>query len=233
MAEPEPGYIESFKGATGVAAMFGTGLYRTTYGKSDLRLDLIFLDLVVKALLLKMYQMTSRETKAITPHIILINAGDFDPHNYDERLKYTLEALEKYPFAKCFWYPGNVTTTIYLYYLWRVFIYQLIPSFTLDLLLKAFGRPPVALSLQRRAHIGNMELSYFLANSFKSKEPEELKEFRLSAVESDFDIGDHFEIMQTEEGRAASYETHVIGIRRHLLKEDDSSMKASLKRFKM
>lgn len=166
--------------------MFGTGLYRSTFGRGDISLDVVYLDLVVKSLLLKIFDLGTSTDHHPGTKVMLVCGGELDPFNYDGKMSKSREAFEKYPFMKCFWYPGNVTTTFYPYYLWRVYIYQLIPSLLIDLILKSLGKPPVAMALQRRAHTGNMELKHFLANSFQSDGITELKRFNEVSTSSDF-----------------------------------------------
>lgn len=234
MTDPEPGYVESFYGATGIIAMFGTGLYRTTFGRGDVQLDIIYLDLVVKMLLLKIYDLASSETiHCPETKIMLVCGGVADPYNYYDKMKYCREAMERYAFVKCFWYPGNISTTFYPYYLWRVYIYQLAPSLFLDLTLKLLGKPPIAMALQRRAHTGNMELKHFLSNTFQNNGIDERKRLSEVAMNTDFNLSEYEETMKTILGRHQCYGTFILGIRRHLLKEDDCTIPTALIKFKM
>lgn len=200
-------------------------------GRGDLQLDIVYLDFVVKALLLKIFDFGSSETSRA--NVFLVNGGDLDPNCYDDKLKYSREALEKYPFMKCFWYPGNVTTTYYPYYLWRVYVYQLLPSLLLDVVLKRLGKPSIAMALQRRAHTGNMELKHFLVNSFESNQIDELRRLSKIAEDTNFTISEYADSMTTVEKRSDGFGTHMLGIRRHLLKEDDSTIPTALIKFRM
>lgn len=230
MKEPYPGYIETFMGITGVSAMFGTGLFRTDYGKPTVDLDLIFLDSLVNILMIMMFDKGAKETRQLKTSIALLCSAGRDPHNYGEKMVQSRLLHFKYPFLKSFWIPGMVITPYYSYYIYRVILYQVIPSAFLDFILWCLGKKPIVLSIQRKAHCGNVSKKHFVLNSFRSNGTTDVERYETLAAGTDFDISKYMHSGETKEGRYEAYRTHVLGMRRNLLKEDDSSLpKARLK----
>lgn len=204
--------------------MFGTGLFRTDYGKPTVELDLIFLDSLVNMLILMIYDKGSQEPKELKTSVALMCSADKDPHNYHEKMVHSLKSHYEYPFLKCFWRPGMVITPIYPYYIWRVIVYQVIPSAIIDLVLWSLGKKPIVLSIQRKAHCGNMSKKHFVFNSFRSNGTTDLKKYEAIGSGTEFDISLHMHLGETKEGRREAYRTHVYGMRKYLLKEDDESI---------
>lgn len=224
MKEPFPGYIETFMGITGVSVLFGTGLFRTDYGKSKVKLDLIFLDSLVNILMIMMFDKGAKETRQLKTSIALMCSAGRDPHTYGDKMHHCRLVHYQYPFLKSFWIPGMVITPFYSYYIFRVILFQVIPSAFLDFILVCLGRKPVILSIQRKAHCGNVSKKHFVFNSFGSSGTTDVERYDAIGLGTDFDISEHMNSGETKEGRYEAYRTHVLGMRRNLLKEDDSSL---------
>lgn len=204
--------------------MFGTGLFRTDYGKSKIELDLIFLDSLVNILMIMMFDKGAKETRQLKTSIALMCSAGRDPHNYGDKMHHSRLLHYEYPFLKSIWIPGMVITPYYPYYIFRVILYQVIPSAFLDLILVCLGKKPVILSIQRKAHYGNVSKKHFVLNSFRSDGTTDVERYEAMALGTEFDIAEYMHSGETKEGRYEAYRTHVIGMRRNLLKEDDSSL---------
>lgn len=231
MDEPEPSYVETYYGITGLSAFWGTGLMRTAYSSKDVNFDLVFLDLVVNLMLIKASHMAMKPRRK-NPQVMLICSADI--HSFGKCTKNMKRTMSKYPFDKSIWYHGRVVlTTCYFYFVFRILIYQVIPSLVLDRVLKRMGIKPMLMALQRKSFLGNKEITFFAFNSFPSTgitDKEELKEL---ADGTDFSITHQLFCLETEKGRKELYEKFVLGCRRYLLKESDATLPYARIKMKM
>lgn len=225
LLEPEPSYVETYYGITGMSAFYGTGMLRTIFAKKNVHFDLVFLDLVVNLTLIKAAHMAWKQslTRIENPQILLICSEDI--HTFAKCTNNTRKTMNKYPFDKSIWYHGKiVVTACYSYYLLRVIIYQIIPSFILDRIFMKMGVKPMMMAFQRKAFLGNKEIVFFTFNTFPNTgitDQQELKEF---AEDTSFSISQQLFCLEKEEGKKEAYNKFVLGSRRFLMKEHDATL---------
>ncbi|KAL5273197.1 hypothetical protein ACFFRR_000141 [Megaselia abdita] len=222
LMEPEPSYVETYYGITGLSAFWGTGLMRTTYSNPDVHFDVVFLDLVVNLTLIKAAHMSLNPRKE-NPQVQLICSKDI--HKFGLCTKNMKRTMSKYPFDKSIWYHGRIVlTTCYVYFVLRVIFYQIIPSLMLDQLMKSFGVKPMLMALQRKSFLGNKEIAFFAFHSFPNTGITDKQELKELAENTDFTITRHIFCLETEEGRKEIYNKFVLGCRRFLLNESDETL---------
>lgn len=174
MKEPEPGFVDTYYGLTGITTANGTGLMRTLYGDKNIRLDKCPLDICVKVLLLQVFREARTKINYVPREetkVAMFSSSQVDRTTMLEEVrlgKEKYQSWEKTPFNKSVWYPGLKVTSCYPYYLIRVFLYQLIPSFFLDLLLRLFGIPPIVMSVQRKLFLAISSMEHFVSNVYES-----------------------------------------------------------------
>ncbi|XP_005189252.2 putative fatty acyl-CoA reductase CG5065 [Musca domestica] len=162
--EPFPGWIDNFNGPVGMFVACGIGIMRTNHADPDIKLDLIPVDMVAKALLVTGYKHAKENEK------VLKLGGELEVYNCCASSQKRLTMADiinlgkatvfENPYEKCIWLPeGSVTRCVFWHYL-RFFGLQVLPAILLDCLIRLSGHPPVLMRLQRRikstAHILNV-----------------------------------------------------------------------------
>lgn len=220
------------QGVTAICAFVGTGLLHSLHAQPHEILDVIWADLVVNLHLLSIARVGLLKQKLKKPEVVLICAHPYDQFDFNARFDKICNAHKKYPYAKCFGNYNVKMVPCYYHFVLRFLIYQALPSLFVDVLLRAIKIKPIAMLSQRKFFAGNKEIIYFLSKSYKSNGVTHLAELVLMSKESDFKIDSLFQ--QTNDVSVGkSYKAIALGNRRYLLKEDDSSLPAARKRFKM
>lgn len=203
-------------------------------GQPDVKLDMIFSDLVVNLHLLSIVRQASKPVQERSnPDIVLICGSEYDPYTLGLKLENVNRASRKYVYNKCFGYFDLKTVTCYYHFLLRFFIYQIIPSFFLDILLKFLKIKPFVMRTQRKIFTGNMEIAFFVFNSFKNAGITNLEELEALGRGNDFDIRSSLYSQQEDSSRKATYEEFVLSNRKFLLKEKDSSIPKARRKLTM
>lgn len=166
--------MDSYYGLTGITTANGTGLMRTLYGYKNIRLDKCPLDIGTKVLLLQVFKEAKTKISYVPREetkVAMFSSTMVDRTTMLEEVRLGKEVYrswEKNPFNKTVWYPGLKVTSCYPYYVIRVFLYQLIPSMFLDLLLRLFGIQPVVMSIQRKLFLAIRSMEHFVFNVYES-----------------------------------------------------------------
>lgn len=230
--EPYEGFVEKMQGVTAIVALVGTGLFHSLHAKPNEILDVMWADLIVNLHLLSIARYGLNQEKLPKLEVVNMCGCTYDNTTFKQRFKIVCDSQRKFPFAKCF---GNLNIRMvpcYYRFVLRFLAYQVLPSIFLDLLLRAFKMKPMAMTIQRKLFVGTKDLAFFMSRSFKSNGVTNLADLVLLSKESDFKIESLFQ-QTNDRAIASSYEAFVLGNRRYLLKEDDSSLPAARKRLKM
>lgn len=220
------------QGVTAFVAFYGTGLLHSMYANPNEILDVVFADLVVNIHLLSIARVGLMNQKPEQPEVVLICAHPYDPFPLKNRYEYITTAEKKHPFSKCFGSYNIKMVPCYYHFVLRFLVYQVVPSLILDIFLKAFKLPAIAMSSQRKIFVGSKDLEHFLHRSYKSDGVSNLAELVVMSKESDFKIDSLFQ-QTTEVNIQNSYDSFVSGTRKYLLRDDESSLPAARKRYRM
>lgn len=220
------------QGVTGIVAFVGTGLLHSVYANPDAFLDVMWADLVVNVHILSIARVGLKKQKLTKPEVVLICCYPHDKANFKVRFDRIVEAQRRNPFSKCFGHYNVKIVSCYYHYVIRFVVYQVLPSIFLDLILKALKMKPMVLASQRKLFAGSKDLEYFCSRSFHSDGVTNLAELMLMTKDADFKLDSLF--MSTNDAAiATSFDALVLGTRRYLSKEDDSSLPSARKRYKM
>lgn len=230
--EPYPGFMERPQGVTGTVAFFGTGLMHSFYCKPNSILDVVWADLVVNMHLLNIARIGLMKDKLKKPEVALICAYPQDQLKLRERYDWIVKTQRKYPFSKCFGHYNLKTVSCYYYFVLRVLVYQVVPSIFLDMLLRASNIRPMAMFAQRKMFAGSKELVHFCTRSFQSDGATNIADLLRLSRDSVFKIDSTFETIN-DAGIETSYKAYLMGTRKYLLKDDESTLPAARKRYKM
>uniref|UniRef100_T1GDJ6 Fatty acyl-CoA reductase n=1 Tax=Megaselia scalaris TaxID=36166 RepID=T1GDJ6_MEGSC len=153
LKEPEPGFVDSYYGLTGITTANGTGLMRTLYGYKNIRLDKCPLDIGTKVLLLQVFKEAKTKISYVPREetkVAMFSSTMVDRTTMLEEVRLGKEVYrswEKNPFNKTVWYPGLKVT---------------------NLLLRLFGIQPVVMSIQRKLFLAIRSMEHFVFNVYES-----------------------------------------------------------------
>lgn len=208
----------------------GTGLSHSVYANPHTILDVVWADLVVNVHLLSIARMGLEAEKLSKPDVVLICCYPYEQFDFKLRFEWIIRAQKKVPFAKCFGQYNLKIVPCYYHYLLRFLLYQVVPSFFLDLLLRAFKIDPMVMKSQRKLFVGAKEVEPFCNRTYKSGGVTHLAKLLLLSKNSTFNIDSLFQ-QTNDESIEKSYKTFVLGNRKYLMKEDESSLPAARKRY--
>lgn len=225
--EPEPGFVDSYYGLTGITTANGTGLMRTLFGVENIRLDKCPLDMCVKVLLLQIFR-ESRSKITYVPRmetkIAMFSSSQVDRTEMKEEVRLSRDKYhvwEKNPFNKTVWYPGLKITNCHLYYLMRVFLYQLIPSFFIDLLLRLFSVQPVVMNVQRKLFLAIRSMEHFVSNVYEGSGITDMELLLKMSAETSFAFPEVKSCLN-DRSREHVYTLFTISSKKFVLNEDDT-----------
>uniref|UniRef100_A0A1Q3FR42 Fatty acyl-CoA reductase n=1 Tax=Culex tarsalis TaxID=7177 RepID=A0A1Q3FR42_CULTA len=217
-AEPFPGWIDNFNGPVGLLMGCGTGVLRTGKLKMENKINCIPADVSINAILIAAWKRAHEPEGQLT-----IYNSAAEKHKTADYTFLTTEGHDIYmrmPVSQVFCAPGghNAINT-YSYYL-LFFLYQLLPSVCADLALKLSGRKPFLLKLQRKIFNAQICLKHFTDNEWVFQ----TDNFRNLAKDLHETDRETFNISYLRKGTYDYYEGCILGARRYLMKEPDSTI---------
>lgn len=213
-------------------AFFGTGLMHSMYAKPHAILDMMYADLVVDVHLLSIARVGLMKEKLTKPEVVLMCSYPFDEFDLENQLNHLARIQKKLPFSKCFGDYNIEMVPCYYNFVLRVLAYQVVPSLLVDLLLRASKIRPIAMSSQRKMFVANKEMGFFTTRSFQSAGITHLGDLVVLSKESVFSVDSLFQ--QTNDVCLENaYGSFIAGTRKYLLRDDDSTLPAARRRYKM
>uniref|UniRef100_A0A2M4AKH7 Fatty acyl-CoA reductase n=1 Tax=Anopheles triannulatus TaxID=58253 RepID=A0A2M4AKH7_9DIPT len=226
-SEPLSGWIDNFNGPIGLLLGCGSGIVRTGLLDLNNRINCIPVDVSIKAIIVAAWKRATIDEPSALP---VYNSAS-DPKktiNYGMMLYDGKALFERNPLSNVLWAPGGTATTNkYLFYLLFFFI-QIIPAILIDTLCRITARKPFMLRLNRKIFDAQVSLRYFMNNEwlFVCNNFDQLKELLR---------GDDKRCFSTEyftRGTMEYYERAILGGRRYLMKEQDDTIPAAVKKYK-
>ncbi|XP_039444543.1 fatty acyl-CoA reductase 1-like [Culex pipiens pallens] len=222
-AEPFPGWIDNFNGPVGLLMGCGTGVLRTGKLNLENKINCIPVDVSINAIMIAAWKRTYEPEGTLT-----IYNSAAEKHKTADYSFLTTEGHDIYmrmPVSQVFCAPGghNAFDT-YSYYL-LFFLYQLLPSACADLALKLSGRKPFLLKLQRKIFNAQISLKHFTDNEWEFK----TDNFRSLANDLNETDRETFNISYLRKGTYDYFEDCILGARRYLMKEPDSTIPSAIK----
>ncbi|EDS42239.1 conserved hypothetical protein [Culex quinquefasciatus] len=224
--EPVHGWIDNFNGPVGLLVGMGIGLMRTGYVNLNNRINCIPADVSIKAMIIAAWKKANEgpgQLTVINSAAEVHKTADYNFLIYDARYVYY-----KHPMSQVLWAPGGTHAPCkYVYYL-LFFLYQVVPSMFLDMALKARGKKPFLLKLQRKVFDAQMSLKYFTDNEWVFK-TDNFRNLAHDLLESDRET---FSIAYMCLGMQEYYRRCILGGRRYLMRESDDTIPAAKEKLK-
>nr|XP_019541935.2 fatty acyl-CoA reductase wat-like [Aedes albopictus] len=225
--EPMPGWIENYNGPAGILSAHAAGIVRTFFVSIDCHMNCIPVDVSIKAIIIAAWKKSfSRKDD-----LVIYNSAAEPDKAMSNKFLYEESDYFSYriPMMKMMWAPsGQVTTNKCLFYV-LFFLYQVIPAFFVDVVLRLCKMKPFLLKLQRSIFYAQNSLMYFTTHDWVF----DTHNFRRLSK----DLGEldkiHFDIAYIRQGMLEYCSQCLLGCRRYLFKESDDSIMIAFKRLKI
>ncbi|XP_065078009.1 fatty acyl-CoA reductase wat-like [Ochlerotatus camptorhynchus] len=224
--EPMPGWIENYNGPAGLLSAHAAGILRTLFVSFDCHMNCIPADVSIKAIIIAAW----KKTYSPTGDLVIYNSAA-EPHKamgygflYEESHYFS----HRIPMLKMMWAPTvQATTNKYLFYM-LFFLYQVVPAFFVDAVLKLCQMKPFLMKLQRSIFHAQNSLMYFTSHDWVF-DTDNFRNLAKDLCELD---KIHFNIAYITQGLLEYCSLCMLGGRRYLFKESDDSIRVAFKRLK-
>jgi fatty acyl-CoA reductase len=226
--EPLRGWVDNINGPTGLILASGKGVLRTMLFNPKACADLIPVDTVINLMIaVAWYTATQR------PNSIMIyncTSGLCNRISWGDIERIAFPILLQYPSAQIFRYPGgNFKESRFLNEICCLFDH-IIPAYFFDAFMALTGRKRMMVRLYEKLHRAVKALEWFTTREWKFGTNNVLMLIdQLKGVDKE---AFHFDIRQLH--WPTYWEDYVIGIRKYILKEENSSLpkaRSNLKRM--
>lgn len=221
--EPLPGWIDNMNGPTGLLVSAGKGVLRTLLCDKNAIGDLMPVDIAINLCI-----SVAWHTAVSRPNNIVIyncTSGAKNPMRWRDFQVWGQEYLLRYPTSGLLWYPGGSFKKYRLTNFVARVLFQVVPSFIIDLLMRIMGKKPIMMNVQDRLLKASNTLQFFTTREFlfandnmislwKTLSPEDKETFYFDISKFDW---------------KAYFETYVIGTRCFILKESLDTLPAARK----
>lgn len=228
--EPITGWIDSVNGPAGASLLGTLGIARTINYKPNSKADLIPVDTVANALIAIAWKTAQDPPVGKPLKVYNITTSDVNPTTWVKYLEYGRVIAMQMPSMRMVRVPAQVVhgdSVNQVYHKFTKFFSETLFAYFVDLILLVLGYKPLMIRLVRRMHNAFNMLEFFTNHEWIFPCDNLLKlTDSLSPVDQklfDFDV-------RKIDWREYTYNMY-IGIRRHLLKEDDENVHKAKKRF--
>ncbi|XP_067132219.1 putative fatty acyl-CoA reductase CG5065 [Centruroides vittatus] len=224
--EPSCGWNDGNSGADYVAALGLKGILRSMLCDQAKIFDFVPSDAVVNLMLAAAWR------KSITPHrsedeipVYNCTSGSINPFTWSQFYKCLNTHYWKYPSENTFLYPSKIPKKNYYRNRLCIAMHHLLPAMLADVFQVAVGRKPKMMNIYNKVHKKISRMEYFCTRDWKfnARNVQQLLERMLEQDKQSFD----FDISKLNWDRYM--EDYFLGIRRFVLKEDDSTIARSRK----
>ncbi|KAG5671330.1 hypothetical protein PVAND_001533 [Polypedilum vanderplanki] len=237
--EPFGGWCDNYNGPVGLLTACGIGIMRTMHASWEAILNCVAVDVVAKTVIVAAWKSAMENAKIQS----MVNNGSMKQCNEQLRvyncaslhnmslklLVYEGQyAVRKFPFEKIVYMPGGGVTLCRFMNYFRIVCFQLTPAALIDLVLKLYGKKPFLLSLQRKIAHASSALKTFVHTEWNFG-VENFEKLRNGLLPEDEET---FSLQRKIEKDIDYYEVQILGARRYLLKECDSTLPACRRRIK-
>ncbi|XP_065343905.1 putative fatty acyl-CoA reductase CG5065 isoform X2 [Cloeon dipterum] len=219
--EPIPGWVDNLNGPTGMIAGAGKGILRTILCYRDLVADLVPVDICINLMISVAWHTAVNRPKDML--VYNCTSGSLNPIKWHQVERMGYDFLHKHPFSDVIWYPSGSFKSNRMVNNLSVLAFHMAPALVLDTIARLSGKKPIMMRVQQKLSRAVSCLEFFTTHEwrFTSHNVTQLAG-KLSPVDQqlfDFDIrGVDWAIYM---------EQYVLGTRRFILKEDNSTFPAA------
>ncbi|CAH1163117.1 unnamed protein product [Phaedon cochleariae] len=220
--EPQPGWVDSVSGITGIFMEVGRGTIKSIICKENMKMDIIPVDTVINTVLTAAWHTVAYRSN--TMRVYNCTSGNTNPITWKEFRLLTEKYSKEYPSKYVTWYPGITYRTNRALHAVCVNLFHHIPAAILDVFLFMTKRKPFMLKMSRKFEEAIMAGKFFSTNQWNF----EVTSMRslTKAVQMAND-GEHFDV-DISENNGFKWDDYVknfiLGVRQFILKDDLSSL---------
>ncbi|XP_070508977.1 putative fatty acyl-CoA reductase CG5065 [Chironomus tepperi] len=228
--EPMGGYIDNLNGAIGLCLGISTGVIKTLYCNPDHVMDMVSIDIVVKANIIAAWRRAFEEPGSLRVY----NAAFAAKQNLSLQKMcdlVTTGGCEEFPMG-----PKMLFLPSFDFSLWKskilikCFLFQLLPAMFLDFLISFSGKKLSVMKIQRKAYEASKAIKYFITHdwTFEGANFDSLSSILKSDDVRAFDIRKYENYSTVLISRGTVY-----GMRRYLLNLKDEDLEKDRRRLKI
>ncbi|GIY97827.1 putative fatty acyl-CoA reductase CG5065 [Caerostris extrusa] len=223
--EPMPGWVDGVNGPSTFIIMTGKGLLRTMLVYNGSVVDWMPVDMVANLLLTAAWHIGTRRPDGVK--VFNCTSGDLNRVTWSDIHRTATPLIVRYPSKQVIRYPGGSFKSSPLLNKLSIKLFHALPAYLVDALSRVVGCRTEFVGLVHRMERAAGFLEYFTTREwkFKCNNLIELREMQNSTDRKVFD----FDIRAVE--WSPYLESYVKGVRKFLLKEDDSSLPAARRRI--
>ncbi|XP_012263712.2 fatty acyl-CoA reductase 1-like [Athalia rosae] len=228
--EPQPGWVDNFNGPTALVVGTGKGLLKTMYGRDNISVDLIPVDVCINAFIAAAWEMGSRKSGKLKSDVLVYNcvSSPFKPLTWNGFINFMSPYLVKYAMNDAFMAPEMTMTTSRVKHVLTNFAYQAVPATIADFFIWFSGGQPKFKRYQSKLNQMVAMLEFFTSHEwvFRGNNLQQLNS-KLSASDRE-----RFDFDMTKMDWDSYASSYYLGIRRYVIKEKDATIPAAQNRIK-
>ncbi|XP_023238990.1 putative fatty acyl-CoA reductase CG5065 isoform X2 [Centruroides sculpturatus] len=219
--EPIPGWVDNYNGPSGFIVATGKGILRTMLVDRNIGADVVPVDLVVNLMITVGWHIGVCRPNSLT--VYNCTTGSINKITWGDIKKIAYPIIIKHPSMQVFRYPGGSFKTSRFWNEVCLHFQHILPAAIVDFLAWITGNKPGLLEVYKSLHRAVRLLEYFTTNEWH------------------FDCNNVLLLMNSLSGRdrqtfgfdirpinwSLYMENYVLGVRRYLLKEDESTLPAA------
>ncbi|XP_069702751.1 putative fatty acyl-CoA reductase CG5065 [Periplaneta americana] len=225
-SEPVPGWVDSRNGPMGLLVGASAGMLRSVKGDGNKKTDLLPVDFAINAMITAAWH--TAVSKRYDIPVFNCTTSSEVAVTWNQFIELGLKEYSECPSLQAVWYPGGAIRGSALVHLMCFFFLQLIPAALLDAFLLLSLKKPWLLKAQMRIFTSLRAIEFFICKEWTFRNsnlrsllsfmtPDDKKEFNFEA--SKLDLQEYIK-------------RWVLGLRRFIMKLDDSSIPEARMKFK-
>lgn len=221
LKEPLPGWVDNFNGPNGFIVATGKGVLRTMIVYSHIGADMVPVDVVSNMLVVVAWHVAIKKPSSTL--VYNCTSGPFNRITWGDIHRVSYPILVKYPSMEMFRYPGGSYKTNRIYNKICIGLQHYLPAYIVDTLARVTGQKPGMVALYQRIHRALGILEYFTTKEWV------FHANNVTALMGELEGRDkqifNFDL------KGIDWTDYVVnyvkGVRKYLLKEDDSTIPAA------
>ncbi|XP_015930218.1 putative fatty acyl-CoA reductase CG5065 [Parasteatoda tepidariorum] len=223
--EPMPGWVDGVNGPSAFIIMTGRGLLRTMLVYEGTVVDWIPVDLLANVLLTAAWHIGTHKPNSVK--VFNCTSGNLNRVTWSDIERTAYPLIIKHPSLKILRYPGGSFKSSPFLNKLSIKLEHSLPAHVIDALSSIIGLKTEYVSMVRRMERAAGYLQYFTTKewTFRSNNYLHLRELQSARDRKEFDI----DIRPIE--WTPYLESYVLGVRKYILGEDDSTLPAARKKI--
>ncbi|XP_068081052.1 fatty acyl-CoA reductase 1 isoform X2 [Anabrus simplex] len=226
VAEPMPGWGDSYNGISGLMVAGAMGLIHVPYHDDLVRMDYIPVDVVCKGMIIASWLRGQQSSNGVPVY----NCSSHEMLNVNMRMLETkgLKMLQERPMNDTIFYPWICSTNSFPLFFVGFILFQLIPALLFDTILTMTGRKKMLVKIQQRIFNAFVALHYFTNHEWQFINSN-FRKLESAVLAKDYDA---FNYQLSDVDEYYLYKMSAIGARRYLLKQPDETLPKAIQQYR-